>query len=72
MKKLSLLAAALAGALGAGAIPSFVQFSSAGPDTYADGTTVLDGEIYALVASKTGFQGWRRTVRLSIPLTIPL
>ena len=57
MKKLSLLAAALAGALGAGAVPSFVQFSSAGPDTYADGTTVLDGEIYALVASKTGFQG---------------
>ena len=57
MKKLSLLIAASALALGAWAIPSFVQFSSVGPDTYADGTTVLDGEVYALVASKTEFMG---------------
>lgn len=26
-----------------------VSFSTVGPDTYADGTTVLDGEVYALV-----------------------
>ena len=31
-----------------------VSFSTIGPDTYADGTTVLDGESYALVWSADG------------------
>ncbi len=54
MKKLSLLVAAsmlVAGALAA--TPSWVKFSSAGPDKYADGTTVVDGEVYALIWVKT-------------------
>ena len=31
-----------------------LTFSTPGPDTYADGTTVLDGESYALVWTKNG------------------
>lgn len=31
-----------------------LTFSTVGPDTYADGTTVLDGESYALIWTKTG------------------
>ena len=31
-----------------------LTFSTPGPDTYADGTTVLDGESYALVWTKAG------------------
>ena len=31
-----------------------LTFSTLGPDTYADGTTVLDGESYALVWTKAG------------------
>lgn len=31
-----------------------VTFSTQGPDKYADGTTVLDGEVYALVWTKVG------------------
>ena len=31
-----------------------LTFSTPGPDTYADGTTVLDGESYALVWTKVG------------------
>ncbi|MGN0854138.1 MAG: hypothetical protein ACI4R9_01310 [Kiritimatiellia bacterium] len=54
MKKLSLLAAVTAMAAGAFALPSYVMFSSTGPDKYADGTEVLDGEVYALVWAKTG------------------
>lgn len=55
MKKLSLLVAATAMVTGAfAALPSYVMFSSTGPDKYADGTTVMDGEIYALVWTKTG------------------
>ncbi len=50
MNKLSVMIAASALAFGAWATPSFVQFSSVGPDTYADGTEVVDGEIYALVS----------------------
>ncbi len=60
MKKLSLLTVATMMAAGAfAATPSYVTFSSTGPDKYADGTTVLDGEIYALVWVKTGatFEG---------------
>ncbi len=37
---------------------SVVSFSTRGPDRYADGTTVMDGECYALVWSKDGvFEG---------------
>ena len=32
---------------------ALISFSTPGPDTYADGTTVLDGECYALVWSRT-------------------
>ncbi len=55
MKKLSLLMAAsvMAASVFAG-LPSYVLFSSTGPDRYADGTEVLDGEVYALVWAKTG------------------
>ena len=35
-------------------LPSYVMFSSTGPDKYADGTPVLDGEVYALVWTKAG------------------
>lgn len=50
MKKLSLLIAASAMATCAfAATPVQVFFSSTGPDKYADGTDVLDGEIYAFV-----------------------
>lgn len=31
-----------------------VSFSTVGPDTYADGSKVVDGEVYALVWTKTG------------------
>ena len=45
MKKLSILAAASMMAAGAfAALPSYVMFSSEGPDKYADGTPVMDGE----------------------------
>lgn len=54
MKKLSLLAAVTAMAASAFALPSYVMFSSEGPDKYADGTPVMDGEVYALVWAKTG------------------
>lgn len=37
---------------------SSISFKTVGPDTYADGTTVLDGECYALVWSADGvFEG---------------
>ena len=35
-----------------------LTFSSEGPDKYADGTTVLDGECYALVWRPTGSTGF--------------
>jgi hypothetical protein len=50
-------AAAVASAAVA-AEPSWIMFSSEGPDCYADGSQVLDGEVYALVHSKDGvFKG---------------
>lgn len=61
MKKLSLLLAASAlTATTFAALPSYVKFSSTGPDQYADGTTVLDNEVYALVWTAKGaeFQGF--------------
>lgn len=55
MNKLSLLVAASAMAASTfAALPSYVMFSSTGPDKYADGTTVMPGEVYALVWAKTG------------------
>ena len=49
----------LAGALFAGMNNVVIQFTTVGPDKYADGTTVMDGECYALVWTPTGseFQG---------------
>jgi len=54
MKKLMTFgcAVALAGAALAAANDVLITFSTPGPDTYADGTAVLDGERYALCWSK--------------------
>jgi len=59
MKKLLFAVSALASVLTLGAADyvSF-SFSTVGPDKYADGTTVLDGECYALVAAVGGFDGF--------------
>lgn len=49
--------AALLGGAVAAAVPedaAVVGFSTTGPDRYADGTTVLDGESYALVWTREG------------------
>lgn len=55
MKKLSLLIGATAMAAASfAATQTWVEFSSEGPDKYADGTVVQDGEIYALVWIKAG------------------
>ena len=55
MKKTALLFAAAAMSAGVFAgLPSYVKFASTGPDKYADGTPVLDGEVYALVWTKAG------------------
>ena len=53
------LAVWCAGTLLAGMNNVVIQFSTVGPDKYADGTTVMDGECYALVWTPTGseFQG---------------
>ena len=59
-KSIALVLAGLgAGALFAGMNNVVIQFSTVGPDKYADGTTVMDGECYALVWTPTGseFQG---------------
>ena len=55
MKKLlfTMVVAAFGAAFGA-ANDTILVFSTKGPDTYADGTTVLDGERYALVWVKDG------------------
>lgn len=71
MKKLSLLfGIALACAVAmADDNASWVRFSSTGPDKYADGTTVLDNEVYALVWVKEGatFDGILATGELVNP-----
>lgn len=55
MKKILTVAFAMAGAaVFADAANTLVYFSTKGPDTYADGATVLDGERYALVWSADG------------------
>lgn len=55
MKKLLIAASALASALALTAAEyATVSFQTTGPDKYADGTTVLDGECYALVWTAEG------------------
>ena len=55
MKKLLMMAVAgLAAAGFAGMGDALLSFSTQGPDKYADGTTVLDGERYALVWTADG------------------
>ena len=56
MKKLivAAFATAMATSLFAGMNNVLVTFHTNGPDKYADGTTVVDGEIYALVWTPTG------------------
>lgn len=54
-KTISFLAAGFcAGTLLAGMNNVVIQFSTVGPDKYADGTTVMDGECYALVWTPDG------------------
>ena len=56
MKKLMTMigAVGLAFAATAAIDDALLAFSTVGPDKYADGTTVLDGECYALVWTKAG------------------
>ena len=55
MKQIFLTATVLAGTLAFGAAnDTILTFSTQGPDTYGDGSTVLDGERYALVWVKDG------------------
>ena len=55
MKQILLTATVLAGTLAFGAAnDTILTFSTQGPDTYGDGSTVLDGERYALVWVKDG------------------
>ena len=54
-KTIAFLAAGLcAGTLLAGMNNVVIQFSTVGPDKYADGATVMDGECYALVWTPDG------------------
>ena len=50
-------AAALAGAAFGAANDAMIEFSTKGPDLYADNSTVLDGECYALVWMENGSDG---------------
>ncbi len=56
MKKLMIMAAAMGLAVASFAAQNdaLLTFSTPGPDKYGDGTTVLDGECYALVWTATG------------------
>ena len=55
MKKSIFCAVAIAAGLCFGAAnDTLITFSTQGPDTYGDGTAVLDGERYALVWQRTG------------------
>ena len=56
MKKLMTMIGAVGLAFAATAAfdDALLAFSTVGPDKYADGTTVLDGECYALVWTKNG------------------
>ena len=53
----ALVCAALLGGSAAAAVSEdagIIGFSTTGPDRYADGTTVLDGEVHALVWTRSG------------------
>ena len=53
----ALVCAALLGGSAAAAVSEdagIIGFSTKGPDRYADGTIVLDGEVYALVWTRSG------------------
>ena len=52
-----LTAVALAGSAFSAANDALVSFSTEGPDKYADGSFVLDGECYALVWTPAGSEG---------------
>lgn len=66
MKKILAAVFALAtAAVFAGANDLLISFSTPGPDKYADGTTVLDGELYSLVW--TAADGTQETL-VSLPL----
>ena len=56
MKKIAMMigVAGLAFAATAGFDDALLSFSTVGPDKYSDGTTVQDGECYALVWTKNG------------------
>lgn len=59
MKKILAMTALMASVSTFAAVNDLVlTFSSVGPDTYADGTTVLDGERYALVWLPDGSTGF--------------
>lgn len=53
-KSVAVLFSVLSAAVFAGMNNVVVSFSSNGPDTYKDGTTVVDGECYALVWTPEG------------------
>ena len=53
-KTMAVLACLMGMAAEAGQASLLVRFSSAGPDRYADGTVVADGETYALVWTANG------------------
>ena len=60
MKKIMFVFGVLGMAFAATAeLDTLISFRTTGPDKYKDGTTVIDGECYALVWTKTGceFQG---------------
>ena len=60
MKKLIAVFALLASACALGAIDdTIIVIETQGPDKYADGTTVLDGERYAIVWSADEFAGFK-------------
>ena len=57
-KSLALAMAALAAGVGfAAQNDALVSFSTPGPDRYADGSVVMDGECYALVFTPKGSEG---------------
>ena len=54
-KRLALCVALLCTAVFASMEDKVLHFSTPGPDRYADGTLVVDGECYALVWSPNGY-----------------
>lgn len=68
MKKLAVVFALLVSVCAFGAIDdTMIIVGTQGPDKYADGTVVLDGERYALVWSQTQFAGFQANGSLVNP-----